>query len=256
MKEKIIIIGGGVGPMAGVELHKKIIENTLTDGTDQTHIEIYHLSRSHDIQDRTKFLFKQVKEDPAEGMFRTFEIAEKAVKKSGKEAIAGIPCNSFHAPKIWKRFVELMKDNDIKVLHMIEETSKLISKIVPNVKRIGLMSTIGTRSAGFYRDIFEPLGFNLLEIPEDIQHELHDSIYNKKWGIKAVSPVSKQVRDNFEKYVHILKEDGVEAIILGCTEIPLALPKSELEGIPLIDPMFALARSLIREANPNKLKPL
>ena len=52
MKEKIIVIAGGVGPMAGVELHKKIIESTLTDGTDQTHIEVYHLSRSHDIQDR------------------------------------------------------------------------------------------------------------------------------------------------------------------------------------------------------------
>jgi len=31
--EKVIIIGGGVGPLAGVELHKKIIEYTLTDST-------------------------------------------------------------------------------------------------------------------------------------------------------------------------------------------------------------------------------
>ena len=41
MKEKIIIIGGGVGPMAGVELHKKIIENTKTSGKDQDHLQVW-----------------------------------------------------------------------------------------------------------------------------------------------------------------------------------------------------------------------
>ena len=58
MKEKIIVIGGGVGPMAGVELHKRVIENTLTDGTDQSHMEVLHLSRSGDVPDRTGFLLK------------------------------------------------------------------------------------------------------------------------------------------------------------------------------------------------------
>ena len=44
-KEAIIGIGGGVGPAAGVALHSKIIENSITDGTDQSHFEVYHLSR-------------------------------------------------------------------------------------------------------------------------------------------------------------------------------------------------------------------
>ena len=38
----IVGIGGGVGPAAGVSLHSKIIENTITDGTDQTHFEVCH----------------------------------------------------------------------------------------------------------------------------------------------------------------------------------------------------------------------
>ena len=49
-REKIIVIGGGVGPMAGVALHGKIIENTLTDGTDQSHLEVFHFSRSPSIR--------------------------------------------------------------------------------------------------------------------------------------------------------------------------------------------------------------
>ena len=43
-KDAIIGIGGGVGPAAGVALHSKIIENSLTDGTDQSHFEAIHVS--------------------------------------------------------------------------------------------------------------------------------------------------------------------------------------------------------------------
>ncbi|MFQ5419364.1 MAG: aspartate racemase, partial [Anaerolineae bacterium] len=47
---------------------------------------------------------------------------------------------------------------------------------------------------------------------------------------------------------------GAEVVILGCTEIPLALTEPGWEGRPLIDPAVALARALIREAAPHKLK--
>ena len=257
-KEKIIVIGGGVGPMAGVILHKKIIENTLTNGTDQSHLEIHHLSRSHDVADRTNFLFGKTKINPAEGMFRTIQAAEKAAIILEKKAVVGIPCNTFHAPKIFKYFLQLIKNNNVKaqVLHMLKETADLISEIAPQAKKIGLMSTTGTRQSGVYKKILEPLGFEIIEVSKNLQSELHQSIYNREWGIKAVNPVSSKTRDNFKKYAHYLYQQGVEIIILGCTEIPLALPEKKFKTIPLIDPMFALARALIREANDKKLKPL
>jgi len=273
--EKAIVIGGGVGPMAGVELHRKIIEHTLTDGTDQTHLEVLHFSRSSDIVDRTEYLLGKVKGDPAEGMLRTFKMAFKALKElesdmrqnnSPKDfpghivhrpAVGGIPCNTFHAVKIFNRFIELLKlaEIDINILNMIEETVKLINSIVPNARKIGLMSTTGTRRTGVYSEVLIPKGFSIIEVPEELQDELHDTIYNRKWGIKAVSPVTKKARSNFQKYAGQIAESGAEAIILGCTEIPIAMPEPHFRGIPLIDPMTALARGLIREANPDKLKP-
>ena len=279
--EKAIIIGGGVGPMAGVELHRRIIEQTLTDGTDQSHLEVLHFSRSNDIVDRTEYLFGKVKGDPAEGMFRTFKMAyralegrddESALQSSARQnkflensagnilhkpAVGGIPCNTFHAGKIFNRFIELLKvaEIDIYILNMIEETVKLIDAIAPKAYKIGLMSTTGTRRTGIYNEVLVPKGFNLIEIPEELQDELHDSIYNRKWGIKAVSPITVKARTNFQIYAKILADKGAEAIILGCTEIPIALPKPRFQEIPLIDPMTALARGLIREANPDKLKP-
>lgn len=54
----------------------------------------------------------------------------------------------------------------------------------------------------------------------------------------------------------MLCQKGAQAIILGCTEIPIALPEKEFDKVPLIDPMLALARALIKKANSQKLKSL
>ncbi|MEK6984438.1 MAG: amino acid racemase [Nanoarchaeota archaeon] len=255
-QEKIIVIGGGVGPMAGVGLHRKIIENTLTDGTDQSHLEVFHLSRSNDLSDRTEFLLNKTKINPAQGMFRTMQIASKAVASSKKQSVAGIPCNTFHAKKIFERFLSLLKEHGInmKILNMLEETANFIRQYSPDAKKIGLRSTTGTRSAGVYNDILGPFGYEIIQVPEKMQAKLHDSIYNNKWGLKAVSPITPIARSNFEKYAEILRGKGAEVIVLGCTEIPLALPEKKFRNIPLVDPMTALARALIMESNYRKLR--
>jgi aspartate racemase len=258
MKENLICIGGGVGPMAGVELHKKIIENTKTNGTDQDHFPVYHLSRSHDIGDRTEYLLRIIKENPAYGMYRTAEIILKAAEFVNKRPVIGVPCNTFHSPEIFELFKQLIRENNlpITVLNMIEETALFIKEQFPDAKNIGLMSTTGTRKTALYNTFFESAGFVLTEVPADMQDELHDSIYNRTWGIKAVSPVSEKARKNFLKYADILIRKGAEVLVLACTEIPLAIPEPELDGVPAVDPMTALARAFIREADIRKLKPI
>lgn len=247
--KKVIGILGGVGPMAGVQLHKLIIQNTLNGGTDQGHLTIFHHSESAIIPDRTAFLLGQITNDPAVAMCNV--AGRLTAGLEGKEMIAGVPCNTFHAPKIWNHFIRLLKEGNINVrlVHMLKETAKLIQDSYPGITNIGLMSTTGTRQVNVYGEILTPLGYKILEVPEKLQDKLHDSIYNPDWGIKAVSPVSKQARSNFEKYTQLLIQSGAQAIILGCTEIPLALPQAQYQGVPLVDPMLALARALIREAN-------
>ena len=254
--EKIIIIGGGVGPQAGTLLHNYIIENTLTDGTDQNHLDVYHFSRSSDIPDRTDSLENGTVEKPAIGMYKTFKIAAAAINLTQKHAVGGIPCNTFHAPEIFNKFKKMMKEwePDIIIVNMIEETIKEILRSHPTVKKVGLMSTTGTRKTGVYSDHLQSRDIKFVEVPENIQDELHNSIYNKEWGIKAISPVDTKAKVNFERFSDYLINNGAEIIILGCTEIPLALPYKQYKGIPLINPMISLARALIREANSAKIK--
>jgi aspartate racemase len=254
--EKVIIIGGGVGPQAGTLLHNHIIENTLTNGTDQDHLDVYHFSRSSDIPDRTTSLENGTTEYPALGMYKTFKIAASAINVSRKQAVGGIPCNTFHAPEIFKKFRKLIDGTEpkIQIVNMIEETVQAVLQNYPGVKKIGFLSTTGTRKAGVYTDYFQNNGLEVIQVPNEKQQELHNSIYNKEWGIKAQTPVTVKAKAYFEKYTNYLIKNGAEIIILGCTEIPLALPYTQYKNIPLIDPMVSLARALIREANIKKLK--
>ncbi len=256
MNEKLIIIGGGVGPMAGVELHKKIIENTKTRGKDQDHLQVWHLSRSYDVPDRTEFLMGKVNTNPAEGMARTFLLADEILKTEKCSAVGGVTCNTFHSPRIFKPFLDILSEANtgIEILNMIEETGKYIKSKYSDLKKIGLMSTTGTRKTLVYQQIIESFGFDIVQVSENEQDALHEAIYNLDWGIKAVSPVTSKARQRFLTYANELTEKDVGAIILGCTEIPLALPEKEINGIPLIDPVYVLARELIKNANPDKLK--
>ncbi len=44
-----------------------------------------------------------------------------------------------------------------------------------------------------------------------------------------------------------LTEQGAQAVIAGCTEIPLGVPADAID-VPLIDPALVLAQALVRRA--------
>ena len=82
-------------------------------------------------------------------------------------------------------------------------------------------------------------------------------IYDETWGLKAQSdPPTDRARQNLLDGIRHLRERGADAVVLGCTELPLAVPEPTFEGVPLIDSTEALARALIRATHPHKLVPL
>ncbi len=172
--------------------------------------------------------------------------------------MVGVPCNTFHAPVIYEQFALELRQlgPGLKLVHMLEESIALIRQRTPEARQVGLMSTTGTRRSGVWRRLLEGSGYSVLEVEASRQEELHETIYHPEWGLKAVSPASETARQRFADYARELVAAGAEALILGCTEIPLALPGLEFEGTPLIDPVLALARGMITAANPDKLRPL
>lgn len=53
-----------------------------------------------------------------------------------------------------------------------------------------------------------------------------------------------------------LIEENCDVILLGCTEIPLAISESVYRGIPILNPSWIMARKMIQLVDPSKLKPL
>jgi aspartate racemase len=256
-----LIIGGGVGPMAGVELHRTLIEQTFATG-DPDHLDVVHVSAARTIGDRTAYLLEEGRENPGSNMAAAVSLGLCGlVDGNGRlaaPAVVGVPCNTFHAPVIYEQFALKLRQYGpgLQLLHMLEETLGLIRQRTPAAKTLGLMSTTGTRRSGVWHHILEGSGYRVVEVSEEDQEALHATIYHREWGLKAVSPASDTARRRLEGYARQLIDAGAELLVPGCTEIPLALPGQEFEGVPLIDPVLALARGMIAAADPEKLRPL
>ncbi|MBN2861114.1 MAG: aspartate/glutamate racemase family protein [Sphaerochaetaceae bacterium] len=247
IQRKTIIIGGGVGPAAGVDLHRQIISLTPTDGSDQDHLRVIHLSFSDLIPDRTEALKGGYGAVAAQRMAEMVNQAYYLSHKFNSEAVVGIPCNTFHADPIFSVFRESILP-ELELINMIDETLLSITKKFPGGEKVGILSTSGTRSMGIYTQKLEHSGFTALQVED--QESITQAIYNSHWGIKAKSGPSDQNRKILDEAVTELREKGAQTIILGCTEVPLVLTGTEYQGITLIDPMHLLAKALVHSALP------
>ena len=118
-----------------------------------------------------------------------------------------------------------------------------------------MLSTKGTYATGLYQDALAKAGFSAVFPDSDGRDRVQEAISNSQYGIKAQSnPVSPEARNILSDEAKKLVEQGAEGIILGCTEIPLALTEKRLHGVPLIDATNILARALILAFAPEKLK--
>lgn len=211
---------------------------------------------------------------PSTGMAQVAKALGKTATQLNRNCVVGVVCNTFHSPLIFNHFIEEINNYNREICEMNNikyspELDTQIEMIIPGyihvnnmikitlsyinnylgLSQVGLMSTTGTRKTKLYKDIANELNMEIVEVDEDVQDELHDSIYNPEDGLKTLSYACHRVRGNFEKYVSTLKDKGVEVAILGCTEIPIALPEDVLFGMKLVDPMNIMAETMIQQVS-------
>jgi len=240
---KTIGIVGGVGTFAGIDLYRKIYQYTNAR-TDQDHLPVVLVSVPEKVSDRTRFLLGEVEENPGiaiAGIINTLADA-------GAEVV-GIPCNTAHTPVIFNEILERIPGN-IKLLNMIEEVGRHISNEYPEIRRAGILGTNGTYLSKVYTDILSVFNIDAIYPEESKQKSLvHPAIYDMSYGIKAFSdPVTDKSRNDLLEVASSLVSQGSEAIILGCTEIPLAIPETSIEQSIVIDSVSILAKALIENS--------
>jgi len=133
-------IVGGIGPYAGLDLIKKLFDQTKAC-SDQEHLPVSLLSVPHTINDRTEFLLGKTQVNPALSIANVIGHLHQC-----GASVVGIPCNTAHADPIFKEIVKQIP-KDVKFLHMIDEVALYIKTRYPSLVNMGILSTTGTFKA-------------------------------------------------------------------------------------------------------------
>ncbi len=233
MAEKIIGILGGMGPEATIDLFTKIVKGTKVQ-KDQDHLRMF-IDNNPKIPDRTQAILHKGP-SPLQALIRSARILEKA----GADFLL-IPCVTAHYyhPSVQRKI-------HIPVLHIVEETRKHIQVQLRGIHKIGLIATTGTIRTGLFQKVFPPPRFELVLSPPEIQNQwIMEAIYGKE-GIKAIGPSEKSKSRILAASEDLIRK-GVQAIIAGCTEVPLVLKPGDL-SVWVVDPLSILAQAAIRKA--------
>ena len=243
-KRKMIGIIGGMGPYAGLDLVRKIFDLTQAN-QDQDHVPLAMISVPHKITDRTKFLEGETDINPG------IEISNIVRQLSDQGAsVIGMPCNTAHSSKIINEVYNSIPEG-ITFINMVSEVIKFIKGEYPDIERVGILATTGTMKAGVYNKELIDNDLKPIILSKENQKKLIDqAIYDKDFGIKSISnPVQDIAKRKIHLAIEALIENKAEVVILGCTELPLAVNAAFFKTIPLIDSTMILARSLLFKSN-------
>ncbi|MEP4191052.1 MAG: hypothetical protein ABJN51_08235 [Sneathiella sp.] len=161
-KKNFLVIGGGVGPAAGVMFHDKIVDLVNNRNLkDQGHAPVIHLSMSPYVLDRTRFLKNEIQDNPGINMALAVKAASESFGDSAGDFVVGVPCNTFHSKRVFNAYRAILSHPRIHLIHMINETADAIpptplaegGEIRPKTKVI-LLSTRGTRDTNVYDEGF------------------------------------------------------------------------------------------------------
>jgi aspartate racemase len=209
--KKVLGILGGMGPLAGADFLAKLTAATPAS-CDQEHIPVILYSVPQ-IPDRTAAILRGGA-SPLPAMLE----GVRALKDAGAILIA-IPCNTAH---YW--YDELASQGELPILHIADAVIRALDRQAVGNTAIGLMGTRGTLAAGFYQQRFAKLGLNCIEnLPEE-----HDTLV-----AAAIAEVKANRLDSAVKLASAaaqkLFDRGATRVVLGCTELPLAIDLAEPE---------------------------
>ncbi len=218
----------GMGPMAGINLQKKIIEKTEVS-KDQEHIPflLYNLPQ---IPDRTEAILYG-----GEPPLIHLIYAAKALEKSNVTYIL-IACNTAHF-----YIDEIQKHIKSKIINMLDVVWEHIELHYNSNCKVGLLATDGVTKSGLYERTSNKA--ELIYPSKKVQNDLvMEAIYGIN-GIKA-GHLNSRNKKMLISASNSLIEKEVDIIVCGCSEISLVLDSSDI-SVPMIDPIDLLAQKAI-----------
>ena len=199
----MIGILGGMGTQAGLDFCNKIAV----------------LNRGKSDQQYPKFILYNKSDTPRrpENLKKYYNVLKALVEgckmlEKNKCKFIVIPCNTAH---YW--FDDLQKKINIPIINMPKEVFKFTKKNCKKNSKVGLLATEGTLKTGVYEKIFNK-DYNLVHPSQNLQKKsVNKAIKLVKMGkVKAAAKI-------IQPAINELTKMKCKKIILGCTELPIAI---------------------------------
>ena len=152
-----------------------------------------------------------------------------ALRGAGAEVLA-IACNTAHA------HADLItRASGLPLIDMIGTAAGAARD--SGARRAGVLGT--KQAIRLYREYLAAQGMGLVILPADQQEVFMTLLYRIKGG-----DLGREVRAGMAELADALAADGAEAVIAGCTEVPLVLSAGDVSK-PLLDAGELLARRCV-----------
>lgn len=224
--KKIGIIGG-IGPESTLDYYRGIIDafRDRIGGMNYPDIIIY----SADLTELIRILEAKDLDKLVEWLLARVD----ALQRAGAE-FAAIASNTPHVV-----FDELARRSPLPLISIVEATCGKARSL--GLKRLGLLGTKFTMQADFFLQPFQAQGMTVVVPLSEEQQFIHEKLFSEiELGI-----IKDETRDGLLSIVKLMIErDGIDSIILGCTELPLILP-GEAHGIPFLNTTAIHVESIV-----------
>ena len=218
---------GGMGPAASAEFMVRLTAQTPAS-CDQEHIPTV-LWSDPQIPDRSTSI-RNGNDLPLAGL----RLGIIGLQQAGCEYIV-IPCNTAH---FW--YNELI-NLGTPIIHIVDSVSDQLHEL--KIKRhatIGIIGTYATVEQGMYPKYLNKQGWGCITpSPEEMDTLVSPAIELIKGNNNS------EARILLLKVVNSLISQGVRAVVLGCTEIPLAIRETVINNVPIVNSIDSLVKAAI-----------
>jgi aspartate racemase len=173
--------------------------------------------------------------DDWEGVAKLMLSSAEKLEKAGATFLI-CPDNTIH-----QAFPLVMPKSSLPWLHIAGEVTKLIIR-----NEYSCVLVLGTKylmTGPVYADVFAGQGLEYM-IPDENSRNQVDRIIMDELVYGRIKAESKKF---FMQLINDFKSAGADAVVLGCTEIPLIVLPSD-SPLPVFDSTRILARAAIRES--------
>jgi aspartate racemase len=150
------------------------------------------------------------------------------ISAARRVAAAGADCLVICTNTMHRMAEQVASAINIPLLHIADTTANRL--VADGVHQVGLLGTRFTMEQDFYRGRLESHGLTVIVPDEPDRDTVHRVIYDELCKGK----IYDESRQQYQRIMRKLVQQGSEAVILGCTEISMLVCRDDSE-VPLFD---------------------